>query len=267
MGFQRILNRLSSVRRQLDWQTHKDTHTHEQLSDFFNLLRPISLDRNDLARFGSDSDGGYVIESKTLKGAHVISLGVGDNISFDLAVAKVAKTITLYDHTIQKLPSEIPNAIFVPKKVVANVMDRNHEVSLEELLDVYTYEDKVLLKIDIEGYEWEILSSIDWRKYPQVIQIVIEFHGILQKSKNFQTFEMVALLKKLRANFEVINFHPNNYGDFEVFLNIPVPDVVEVTLIRKDKLRFSPTNTNGNVINSPNNPDEPEIYFPLNDFS
>lgn len=263
-GFQRILNRLLSVRRQLDWQIHQARQTHEQLTDFFELLRPVSLDRNDLARFGSVSDGGYIIYSKTLKDLHVISLGVGDNVSFDFEVAKFAKSITLYDHTVQRLPLEIPNSIFFQKKVVAKVIDKTHEVRLKELLEAYTHEDKVLLKMDIEGHEWEILESLDWEEYPQVTQMVIEFHGILHKAKNFEASGMLTLLKQLRKHFEVINFHPNNYGDFEVFINVPIPDVFEVTLIRSNEINFIPITSKVENLNSPNNPISPDIYFPFN---
>lgn len=60
----------------------------------------------DLKRFGSKSDGGYILSNKIIKKADfLLSFGLGDNFQFesDLKKANSKCKIYVYDHTIDLL--------------------------------------------------------------------------------------------------------------------------------------------------------------------
>lgn len=251
------------MRKELDWQNHQKLGTSSMLNDMLTLLNPSQHLKNGLQRYGSKQDGGYVVHHNLALGSHLISLGVGDNISFDSDLAQIVRSITLCDFSIDELPVKIPNAQLIRKKVVAKVMDKSKEIALEELLDGLPRDENVLIKMDIEGYEWEILANFDWSQFPQVNQLVIEFHGLLQKAKTFQSLSMLQVVEGLTKTFQVVNFHANNYGDFECFLNIPLPDVIEVTLVRREVSTSESPATFMTRLNYPNNPFAPEILFPI----
>ena len=260
-----LMRRLMSVRRELDWQNHRELGTNTTLSRLLEALRPEPGFSVDLERYGAKNDGGYVIHSHLARNSHLLSLGVGDNVTFDKDLVGIVKTVTLCDFSIAELPVEIPNARFIRKKVVPRVIDSSSEVTLSGLLDELPEIEAVTLKMDIEGYEWEILTDFNWAGYPQIHQLIVEFHGILQQAKEFQATKMLECLMSLKSYFVVVNFHPNNYGDFECFLNVPIPDVIELTLIRRSLVTINSNSSKGLLENhnAPNNPVAPEIYFPF----
>ena len=66
----------------------------------FNFLLPLKV--KNLLRLGRDFDGGYLVCEKTLnKCQNLITLGVGDDISFEIDFLKKIHNcnISLYDHT------------------------------------------------------------------------------------------------------------------------------------------------------------------------
>ena len=82
------------------------------------------------------------------------------------------------------------------------------------------------LKIDVEGYEWEFLSLVDWN-VTKVGQILIELHPIKRWSGDEMTAkDMNVIFTKLEtAGYRLISIEPvtfRNWGQ------------VEVVFIRKD---------------------------------
>lgn len=254
-----FLARCLSLRNDRDLNIHRDLYTHLILLDLLTLLTPSKNSGGNYFRCGANHDGGYVIDRNIALNSHVISLGVGDNISFDYQISSIARTVTLCDFSIDSLPFEIPKSSFLKKKVVKSVSNEREEITLAQLLKNLPQGEKVIIKMDIEGSEWEVLDNFDWREYPLVCQLVIEFHGLLDRAKNFDAPKMLEVIQNLTNEFVVVNFHPNNYGDFECFLNIPIPDVVELTLVRKGWITSEFSNLKPSQLNAPNNPNVPEI--------
>lgn len=260
------LYRLEQLSRQIDWQKHRNLGTYSSLCELFQLLRPVQVYEGELKRFGESMDGGYLVYERAAFGSHLLSIGVGDNTSFDLDISKIVKTITLCDFSVEDLPVPIPNSTLIRKKVVSRVQSSLKEISFSELLNCYPSNESLLVKVDIEGDEWEIFSEIDWSQHPNVIQLVVEFHGLLQKAKNGQLDLMLYVVKSLRQSFSVVNFHPNNYGQFEIFLNVPVPDVIEITFVKTALIDASKKSDTRHSLNAPNNPFMPEIQIPFVSF-
>ena len=93
-----------------------------------------------------------------------------------------------------------------------NVIPEFDKLLVAELIDLITFQDLIqkhqitsinLLQIDTEGYEFEILSSIDFS--------TIKIDIILFEHKHLSTFELNSIRKKLKKN----EFIVKRYNDFD----------------------------------------------------
>ena len=143
-------------------------------------------------RMGKDYDGGYVIYDG-LDYDVIIGCGISNDISFeDMFVDKYKCDSIVFDGTINKLPQ----SKFSHKWNKINV----YQGTLDLLLKQY---DKIFLKMDIEGSEWDFFKNVNLEN---VSQMVIEFHS----GYGFHKIDM-ELLKKIEETHYMIHIHPNNY--------------------------------------------------------
>jgi hypothetical protein len=77
-----------------------------------------------------------------------------------------------FDGTIQDYPYRYTNKISFIKKNIHNINDDNN-TDLSFLTDKY---DKIFLKIDIEGGEYDIFRDIDKNILSKIKKIAIEVH-------------------------------------------------------------------------------------------
>ena len=88
--------------------------------------------------------------------------------------------------------------------------------------------EKVFLKIDIEGDEYEILNDIK-KSSEKIIFLVIEFHDLHKNIHKIKKF-----LKGL--DLKIIHIHANNYGGIDDYGN---PKVIELSLLNTKKIRVN----------------------------
>jgi len=79
-----------------------------------------------------------------------------------------------------------------------------------------------LIKMDIEGGEYELLASSNLGN-PQAM--IIEFHSINERYDEF-----TSMVENLKLNYFIAHIHINNFAN----IHFGVPDVIEVTFVRKD---------------------------------
>jgi len=102
-----------------------------------------------------------------------------------------------------------------------------NDISLNEIFDEFvgSPDVRVILKIDIEGSEYEIIQQV-LDHSDQVTLLIIEFHDIHVKTHTFEKY-----LSLLKNKFSLIHSHINNYGNINRNL---IPDVCEFTFINKN---------------------------------
>ena len=184
----------------------------------FNFLKPFYY--KDLARVGTNADGGYICYNTAIKKAkYLISCGLGNEFSFENSLLKNKSiTINIYDHTISifshlrlilkyfrrfitfrvKYSVLIENLVNFYKylllinhnnvhhfsKKVSNKRESN-AITLKDILNLKS--NNVILKIDIEGSEFKILNQL--LKYKENFSmLIIEFHFIQKNKKIFINF-------------------------------------------------------------------------------
>jgi hypothetical protein len=227
------------------------------------IMRLIKVKRDEsfqLIRIGSLYDGGYLVVDDFSLRDILVSLGIGDNADFEYNISKRIERIIAFDHTVDSIPNMSSNTQFIKLGVKAKSV--NQFVTLTSIIEDIPEKNDLLLKIDIEGSEWEVLDSMSDKELTRFRQIVGEFHGFNEEA-NFETINRV--LGKILQNFVVVHTHANNWGQYEIIKRIAVPDVIEITFLRKDAQEVFTNKVKNQMVelNSRNNPSDLDLGFNL----
>jgi hypothetical protein len=227
----------------MDYDLAEDDAFQSRVRDILGLMRPMRVVGHQKKRYGRDWDGGYVI-LPTVEAVDVVySLGISDDVSFDLIMANFGAHIFQYDHTVDGPPENHPNFHF-HKMGIAFSDDWMPDLRrLDTIVRQNGHQEhgNLFLKMDIEGHEWDTLDVIDEGILQQFDQIVAEFHSF-EHLRNSQWFDRAErALKKISKSHQVVHVHGNNNDTFAVMAGIPVPKVIELTWARRDRYVFEET--------------------------
>ena len=186
----------------------------------------------ELIRVGSDHDGGYLVDPKSIEQSNaLIALGIGRNWSFEKDfLERKSVRIHAYDYSIGlgywikhflkrvlavligrfsapfdavklflefKIFFKDSAVLYLEKVGTAPGCDTNLKKALDKL-------DRapLFLKVDIEGYEYQILEEII-RCKDDLTGLVIEFHSVSDNIEQIEDF-----INKI--GITLIHIHPNN---------------------------------------------------------
>jgi len=204
----------------------KYLYSHRVLLDNF---RCYDYDINNKMRLGNLYDGGYVIP--ILPYTKLYSFETSKNISFDIDfISKFCNsTVNIYDPTISSLPPI--KTSYDTSKVNLYKIELNEDNTLDKILSEEN-NNTFLLRIDTYGNEYSCLSSASEETLNKFMTIVVEFHS-LSSDENVKS--KIECLKKINKLFYPIHIHANNHSPVVIKSEFyHVPDVLEVTYIRKD---------------------------------
>lgn len=205
--------------------------------DFFNNYQIIKVNKN---RFGSDY-GGWWIATDNLDNEPLIvfSLGLGEDISFDVAMMEKYKCkvygfdptpksvkyieslnlddrFSLYKYAVSAengtLTFNLPeNEEYVSGSLESISSNKTIEVVCKNIKTIYDELQipKVdILKMDIEGSEYKVIENMIKSKiFPK--QILIEYHHFFDSLTNNDTRNSIKLL--LDNNYELFHIEAYNY--------------------------------------------------------
>lgn len=236
----------------------------QHIEKMHKLLAIKSIDEKNgrLIRTGNPSDGGYIMLDKFVEKKVAYSFGICDDVSWDRFMAERGFDVYMYDHTIPALPEE--NEKFHWHKIgLTGVYDDTHPElhTLPMLLEENGHVDKnhMILKMDIEGAEWEAFANLPDKYLEQFDQIVLEMHD-LDKVENFEIMEKVFI--KLNRYHQLVHVHGNNCSGYIMAEGKVMPCALECSYVNKNISDFkNNTNTYPNELDSPNNINIPDIYL------
>jgi hypothetical protein len=235
--------------------------TARQLRELFVPLAYHSVDIPKV-RIGSKGDGGYVCPETFDDVDGVLSIGIGNNASFDVFFAMRGVNVHQFDHTISSTPTPDPHIHFHKMALAARTTP--DAISLQDMVARYfPAAQNLVLKFDVEGAEWEAMEDCPQEIFSRFKLIVCELHDLT----GFQFKPRLAaqarkVLARLSAHHKVVHVHPNNCCGVALKQGLVIPALCEFTFLRYDAGRFEKTHDPiPSPLDSPNIADEAEIIM------
>lgn len=234
--------------------------TKDQILNSLKNLLPFETNHK-LIRLGEESDGGYLIPDDLEAVEFCYSCGVGYVTEFEKQLyQKYSIKSVLID------PNNLPQNIF-PKKAkyyqkYLDFVDSEKNMHINNFLYPEP-KNEIILKVDIEGDEYENFISLSDNYFKKIRILVIELHDLRNLRSKFFRKIFDKIFKKLNKHFVVCHLHPNNTSKVKNIRNIPIPDMVELTLINKKRLNSIPKKIAQipNILDKKTDPNKQEIYI------
>ena len=232
-----------------------------RILELANLLVPHKALERSKIRLGGTNDGGYVCLNDFEKIDLAFSFGIGDDVSWDVDVAKKGIFVHQFDNSIETPRNFYTNIQFWRKRIVPSKRAPNEE-SISSLWSRYLQNTRAsaLLKMDVEHDEWDILFETPSHVLNSFSQIICEFH-FFSSIDNQEWFERAyAVLKKLDLHFAVVHVHGNNAWPLVNLGSVPFPELLEVTYASRTRYLFELSNEIfPTSLDAPNLPERPDL--------
>lgn len=191
---------------------------------------------------GDGTDGTYIVPDDLNDISKCFSPGVGPSSQFEEAIYdRHGIRSFLIDASVLRVPSSRDDFyVFEQKFLGATTYDNFIDLSTW----VTTYASKepmeeLLLQMDIEGGEYAALLACPIEVLTRFRIIALEIHFLDALNLEFFSSLVEQTFRKLDANFQVCYAHANDCcGSIRVG-SATFPRVIEITLIRKDRIRDS----------------------------
>ena len=247
----------------MDVRINADFQYYKKLKSLLQLQR---VKGQGFVRLGgSAADGHYVLLDSFKKDQIVYSFGINNDVSFDWAVADRGCQVFMYDHTINNLPRTRESFNFFKEGVAGEKSSSLPLDTLENYIKRNGHSSKsgMILKMDVEGAEWEALCATSSKVLKQFDQIVLEFHGLIKACNIYDIQKRFAIFEKLNKTHQLVHLHGNNTGHVVQLCGATFPDVIEVTYVNKaryktfeDKNILLPTS-----LDLPNDKNRPDLVL------
>lgn len=234
-------------------------------------LRPYKFE--PLIRIGNAFDGGYVLPEKAvLESKFLLSLGINDDISFDLHFCHMNPAVICFgvDYTVTSeflkrrrmqavVKSWINLLINKTKHTIYSTKAKNiakferffsgknkfyplqvsdvsapGKITISELLGQFpnVKSHDVFLKMDIEGDEYIVTDEIV-KNADKIGYVACEYHFVSSDASTFNE-----TIRKMSEAFYLAHIHGNNHGKYSESQQFP--DTLELTWVNKAKLQEKP---------------------------
>lgn len=223
--------------------THK-VHATKEAGDYalrvLGCLKPMDVVNKGMVRLGRPYDGGYVMLDEFPEIGIAYSLGINDDVSWDLDIASRGLDIFQYDHTIKALPENHPRFRFFPIGIGECSQDPRLK-PLAELLELNQHLGRrdMILKMDIEGAEWDMFAKMDDSMMEHFSQIVMEIHNLEMVDQLGFPEKVVHGLERMNRTHQVVHVHANNHGYTCLLGGVFLCNTYEVTYVRKSDHAFT----------------------------
>lgn len=231
----------------------------------FDELRPVSLKNCRFSRFGGKNDGGYLLcENLVSQVESAYSYGIGgeDNWGCDVS-SKYGLRVHQYDCFDTRRPicasagarfhfneecvgSKRQDIDGKPFDTLTNQIARNGDQN-----------KKLVVKMDVEGDEWESLLRTPDETLQEIDQLVVELH---HDRNNLP--DKLLLIRRLKTMFYIVNVHFNNFACrgrlLQLILPSPLPSSALQVLFVSKRLGIPDPQTRKEALRNPlESPDNP----------
>ncbi len=221
-------------------------------------LAPDYNKKGKYSRFGRNYDGGYVMFDDFDSNSIAYSFGIADDDSWESSIANKGIDVFMYDPTIKGLPNQNSKFHFEKLGITGSKRACNMRTMNEFILrNGHKGKKNLILKMDVEGAEWDFLNEVSEETLNQFSQIVLELHWFDDR-RLFD--DIISGLEKLNKTHQIVHVHANNCVGVNYCFGLMMPQVIEVTCLRKSSYKFVDSNKNfPTELDLPNNPGAAEI--------
>jgi hypothetical protein len=216
------------------YEETKSQQMENRAKILFDLIAPYAT-RGNFGRYGSKGDGGYVLlNSDIAESNYLISGGIESNNEFEIELAQLGFRGVQYDNSIDNAPIFHPNLLFEKRTLGSSDLggfSLNNQISKLR-------NSRIILKLDIEGSEFNVLRDLNSASFKRIVSIVTEFHKITQitELEHFET--IVRTMEHLQKHGFVPCFiNPNNGVLSTVVGGYNIPENIEITFTRTRNIK------------------------------
>jgi hypothetical protein len=178
--------------------------------ELWDELRPVTLKNCTLARFGGPGDGGYLMCGNLLgniEGAYSYGIGGTDDWGCEIG-SRFGLPVHQYDcfNLAQPVCNDGGRFVFHAECIgpgTTTIESRLFDTLANQILKNGHGGKRLVVKMDVEGAEWDSLLATPDAVLNQIDQLPMEFHGIEE-----QRFPEV--VRKLKRTFHLVHLHFNN---------------------------------------------------------
>ncbi|RMH40947.1 MAG: hypothetical protein D6688_12275 [Alphaproteobacteria bacterium] len=231
------------------------------LEDVYEMVRPVETE-HPLVRIGGAEDGGYLVPDDLEGVVACYSPGVADKADFELEMAARGIPSFMADRSVEGPPVAHPMFHFEKKFLGSRVDDGT--VTLDDWVGrTAPATGDLVLQMDIEGAEYDVLSTVS----PEVLKrfriIVVEFHRLYGLVRRKEHPRIRATFERLSKDFAVVHIHPNNAVPVHRFGRHEIPPLLEMTFLRRDRIsEMRPATRFPHPLDRPNVADMPDFPLP-----
>ena len=239
-----VIKLLTENRSNIAWKTDNffgnyyaqkcvDSHMeyYTKLCNMFLLKKP----KINFIRLGREHDGGYILVDDFQEDKGIVySLGIADDISFDKDLANRGYEVYMYDNSIECPPEEHSLFHFFKYGIGCG----KNLYTLDDILieNNHLMNKNMILKMDIEGFEYETIYDINEVNLQRFAQIVIEFHDII----SYNNLLIFPVLEKLNKYFQCVHIHGQDVAPIvRIGSDKVLPNYIEATYLNKSKYEFT----------------------------
>lgn len=241
---------LSALRRELERKQTIEYYTslleHQDVSSYFQKLKSLMTVRDvkggKYVRIGDqEHSGGYIMLDEVNDKNIFYSFGISSDVTWDSHFAEeLSKPVYMYDHTIKELPYEHDN--FKWSRVgICGENDKGKQKNLKSLTELMKEngnenDHDMILKMDVEGAEWDVFSTVPADVLEQFDQITLEMHWFFNLNNRDKILKS---LEALNTYHQLVHVH-GNCGSFSVPVGegYNMPDILEATYVNKNRRQF-----------------------------
>jgi hypothetical protein len=175
----------------------------------FELLQPVALSNCQLERFGEAHDGGYLMCRNLLDGVQSgYSYGIDGYDQWGCDISTKRKIpVHEYDCFNTNVPACPAAQTRFHAECVAETRKTNDGRQFDTIANQFAKNGdsskRIVMKIDVEGAEWDSFLAVPDETLQQIDQLAVEFHGVHEGKS-------VAVVQRLKKFFEVVHVHYNN---------------------------------------------------------
>jgi hypothetical protein len=226
-------------------------------------LKTVSLKNCTLKRYGSPHDGGYLMCENLLKdvtAAYSYGIDLEDNWGCDVS-KELGVIVHQYDCFTNERPACGGGFVFHDECVGPRQETLNGQPFDTLAAQIARNRDTgkaLLVKIDVEGAEWESLLATPDAVLDSFVQMPMELH--LRGSADESRF--LTLVRRLKDKFHLVNLHFNNYPIACTSADDPLPSRAFQVLWVNKRIGIldpdAPSPAPPSLLNAADDPNSPE---------